>query len=132
MRPSSQVVWEFPCFSQEFEKGPEVLLTDEGARLRYDFYTDAGEHSWGEVLFRRVLAFRYVSYDSISDEELLDAYDRVVAVQDSEWLRQVYPRRPWDGLELKHYRMFFDSNGCYECVAESFEPTPKALETRKV
>ena len=128
MAEAVSTVWEFPCLSQEFRHGPEILLTAEGAHLRYDFESPSGGYSWAEVFFEGVFAFRYYSYDSLVGKDhhshVVDAYDRVVEVHDSRWLLDVCPAEPWVGLVLHHYRVFFDSIGVYEFAAKGFDPNP--------
>lgn len=114
-------VWEFPCPSQEFEEGPQVILAADTVQLRYDCEVESGGYAWAQLLFQGVAGFSFTAVHSCLPEHV-DAYDQVVEVSGSTWLQELLSRRPYEGPELRHYRVFFDDVGCYDVAAENFEP----------
>jgi hypothetical protein len=62
---------------------------------------------------------------------LRTAYEKLVDLGSSEWLAEVLPiyRRQVIGQErpLKHLRICFDEDACYEVICEEFSVTEEAI-----
>jgi hypothetical protein len=55
---------------------------------------------------------------------ICDAYDTVVEIVDSKWVKEFYNinRQIADFWKVKHFAIFLDSNGLYEFIARGFTP----------
>lgn len=65
-----------------------------------------------------------VTYHHARSEEMIQAYDQVVEIDDSTWLRDIQNRVSHvDGLaeRLRHYRINLDDGPCYEFISGSYE-----------
>jgi hypothetical protein len=116
-----ETLWTLPVKSQEFADGPEATLARGALVVRYDFETPSGEYEWSSFSFTRVQASLFTGWQWCTEEQVA-AYDRVVEVQDSEWLRTLdasdarMPKTP-----LRHFRVYFDEVGCYDVAAAAFD-----------
>jgi hypothetical protein len=110
-------LWELPFKSQEFRHGPVVTQSPSQVELAMDHETDTGDYVWTALVFHQVRAFSFVAHPMCSPEQV-DAYDRVVSVSRSRWLKTFHgPMSP----EVTHYRIYFDEFGCYDIAAAHFE-----------
>lgn len=114
-------VWELPCKSQEFQASPSLIQRGDRLELVYDYETESGQYQHATITFRGVEAFFFTSFESCSPDQVA-AYDRVVAIRASEWLKQLRSRRAIEESLARHYRIFFDDVGCYEVIASEFCP----------
>ena len=114
-------VWELPCRSQEFQAQPILAQRGDWLDLVYDYESETGQYESATIRFRGVEAFSFTSFESCSPEQV-SAYDKVVAVRGSEWLKQIRSRRAVEESLGRHYRIFFDEVGCYEVIASEFCP----------
>ena len=109
-------VWVLPFMSQEFNEGPQLHQGPVEVRLRLDHETETGDYVWTGISFRGVQALTFTGHASCSRDQIR-AYDRLVRVKRSEWLRSLSGGEP----ELEHYRIYFDEFGCYDIAASGFE-----------
>ena len=127
MADGPQRLWALPVLSQEFRDGPVVESVRGSLRLRYDYETESGAYKWEEVTFAGVEAFAFTSHESCTEDQV-DAYDVLVEVVDSAWIRQLQAARVAPTPRLRHMRIYFDEIGCYEVAAADFEPPPTRAE----
>lgn len=123
MSDETKTIWELPCMSQEFLDGPQILMTRTTVTLKYDYETLTGEYLWASMVFKGVFGFSFTTYRSCSVEQIR-AYDKLVEVQSSDWVKELLTRWP-EYLETPlahHYRIYFDDIGCYEIASTQFEP----------
>jgi hypothetical protein len=69
-----------------------------------------------------------VTYHHACSEEMIKAYDQLVEIADSEWLRAIQERVATSGGqagELRHYRIYLDDGPCYEFISGSHEYSQK-------
>jgi len=99
----------------------ERRILAEGRDIVLRYVVDDTEK--GEVVFPGGVAYRWTRSE-LCTPEMVDAYDSVAEVLDSEWsalvtraaeVGQTGARTP----NLPHYRVYFDGGGCYEILAES-------------
>lgn len=105
--------------SQECEEGPRLRERPNALQIEYDFRGSDGEHQWEAIEFVGVAAFSFTGFEHCSQAHAR-AFDRLVEVEDSEWLGSL--NRPPEGT--KHFRIFFDDFGCYDVAARTFTPPP--------
>jgi hypothetical protein len=113
---------DLPCKSQEFEQGPQVILSRRTVTLKCDYETPTGEYAWLILVFSGVHGFSFTRDYSCKSSQF-DAYDKLVEVQSSSWVQMLLDRRPKQVpiSPVKHYRIYFDNIGCYEIAAEKFD-----------
>src|SRR6185503_8107808 len=115
---SSHTVWRLPCKSQECNEGPRLETSFDTAKLLFDYETDSGEYAWDSIELAGVRGLSFTAAQSCLPEQI-DAYDKLVEINPSEWIDSLQNRSPGGyAPKLYHYRIFFDEVGCYEFAAE--------------
>ena len=114
-----QEVWRLPHPSQEFERGPEVHLTEGTLTVRYDFETEAGSYKWASFRFEEVSAFEFLG-EELCGADQFEALDKLLEVRDSPWLKKLQESRRLGPGQVHHYRIYFDDYGCYEVLSATF------------
>ena len=126
MKKELQILYKHKKHSTELYDSPRVEFDEENNFIVVADYI-RGEKT-GPVkykyIFKHVFGFRYSCQPLCTSNEI-NAYDQIVEVLDSEWLKN------FDKLdeefthtkkeELHHYMTYFDSEGVYEVIAKSFE-----------
>jgi hypothetical protein len=70
-----------------------------------------------------------VTYHSACSKEMITAYDQLVVIADSEWLRAIQAAVAASGGRadgLRHYRIYLDGGPCYEFISENYEHSKKS------
>ena len=101
---------------------PKIFLpSGKDVLISYTFPTKENDFTNGEIRFKNVCAYRWTTHMSCS-VEMIEAYDKIVEIDSSEWAKELRELQIEKGypVQVHHYRVFFDSEGCYEIVAESF------------
>lgn len=103
----------------------DVVFTFPGgnAELRYMYEWNGSMHAGG-LRFRRVRAYRFRTERNCTLWHIEDAYDTLVEVEQSDWVRELLEAEPSDirgQWKMRHFMIYIDSAGAYEVVAESFE-----------
>lgn len=116
-------LWEFPVPSTCLAEGGVKLIYPGGdAWLTFDYYDiEKGDAVFNSgILFEAVQAHRHSSEKFLVS--LMGAYDSLVEILDSEWVRQLrqIDRKIADYWDIKHYAIFLDSNGLYEFIARGY------------
>jgi hypothetical protein len=111
--PSTGVI-EYPTLKQlprkELELSFALQDAEDDARRRF------------RLRFSGVEAFKWTSLTSCNEEMIKSAYDKLIDVGQSDWLRQcseISARVGSGPKALHHYRIFFDDGPCFEVIAES-------------
>ena len=110
--PSTEFTTE-AYFDDRYEKGvfPAIRFT----------YEKDGSKREGGVKFSRVAAVRMRAERSCTKWHIEGAYDTLVEVEDSPWVKEIYAdtQKQWqDKWEMLHYMIYLDSVGCFEIIAE--------------
>jgi hypothetical protein len=102
-------------------RGPVTLRADEDSlRLGWDL-SNAGEPLVG-LVFTRVHAYRYrAGPHTVSD---LDAYERLVELEDDAWLDELRAGPMGSPSPIRHFMIYFVDAGVYEIAAESWALLP--------
>jgi len=70
-----------------------------------------------------------VTYHHACSKEMIKAYDQLVVIADSEWLRAVQGAMAESSGKadgLRHYRIYLDGGPCYEFISENYEYSKKS------
>ena len=98
-----------------------------GGILHYHYVRD-GEYYRGGIRFKRVPAYRFRAERCSTVPHFEGAYDTLVEVEDSDWVKEIYAdtdKLYRDRWEMHHYKIYLDSGGLYEVIAESWEVLPE-------
>jgi hypothetical protein len=98
--------------------------------IRFSFEKNGAKYRTG-IEFRRVTAMRKRAERCCTAWHIEGAYDTLVEVEDSPWLREVEAdtNAQWrDKWKMHHYMIYLDSVGCFEAIAESWAALPEQLE----
>jgi hypothetical protein len=105
-----------------------ILFRGSGLVVEYGYETEDG--TWtGAVRFEHVAAFRYAD-EAHTNPFPQEAYDAVVEVHESEWLKAhrgpgtASPQWPFS---KRHLAVFFSSSGYLEVIAERVEALAPTL-----
>jgi hypothetical protein len=100
-------------------ESPAASLRGGRLSITYDFEQEDGSYALDSFRFEGVEAFRFTLYETCEPEQV-EAYDMLIDVEGSSWLRDHRAKKIEDNPDLKHYRVFFDEIGCYDIIATSF------------
>lgn len=94
-----------------------------GSILYFDYCRDGTAYRSG-IRFNKVLSTRTRAERCCKAWHIQNVYDTLVEVEDSTWVDEMRAdtvelgRNEW---EMHHYMIYFDSAGCFEVVAASWE-----------
>jgi hypothetical protein len=94
--------------------------------IRYEFFRD-GEWYRSGLRFNGVAATR-TRVERCSTEWHLDAYDTLVEVEDSDWVKEIRADttpRYRDRWQMHHYMIYMDGDGAFEFIADGWEVLPE-------
>lgn len=110
----STAMTEYPSLNQLAAKGLELSFAIQDAE-------DEAPQRF-RLRFSGVEAFKWTSLTSCTEEMIKSAYDKLIAVENTDWLKQcseISARVDSTPKALHHYRIFFDDGPCFEAIAES-------------
>ena len=110
-----------PGFGQTMKWGIRVWRLD--ILIDYTYPTENEDFNRAQVVFKGGRAYRWTR-SRLCVPEMVDAYDKVLEIVDSQWAADATKRLRKDPAEsdtlvLHHYMVYFDGGGCYEVLAES-------------
>ncbi len=101
--------------AQNFLNSPRIILEANYLAIILDYETNEGTYSEKKIVFFDVVDYRHISEENIKPE-VIEAYNYVCLVSDSEWLREKYiPKK------FKHFLIYFDEYGTYEVIAKKYK-----------
>lgn len=121
----NEIVWKTPIASTAFlEDAKFSTLSGRICSLEY-IYENETNYSvvFEKLLFGDVESFKCTYYKACS-LEMLDAYDKVMIINNSKWLAEVVnnlSENHDNPQDLKHLRIYFDEGPCYEFICRTFE-----------
>lgn len=107
--------------------GVRLEFPGETLSLYFDYDRDGTIYNSG-LRFRKVRAHCHVAEIHCSAWKIENAYDRLVKFSRSKWVDELIESTPSDQRDswiLNHYMIYFDSDGCYEIIADSWEAMPE-------
>lgn len=99
----------------------------EDAELRCT-YERSGSMYAGGLRFHRVRAYRFRAEGHCTAWHIDDAYDTLVAVEQSGWVAELLAAESgetWGRREIRHFLIYIDGAGAYEVAAEGCEWLPE-------
>ncbi len=123
-------LWKFPVPSTAIADGGVQLLYPGGdALLLFDYY----DESKNDAIFNSGISFKMAQAHRHRSEmftnTLMDAYDCLVEVTDSDWVDEFkrINKEIADYWDIKHYAIFLKSCGLFEFIASDYS----ILETKE-
>lgn len=113
------VLGVIPCPSTEIVGEPEVRLVGRDLSLLFEFEDDADDRFSSGIVFGGVRAFRKRAESLCTAWHVEDAYDSLVEVSDSDWVRELKADSDaqWrDRFPMRHFMVYLDSFGALEVV----------------
>src|SRR6266511_3380326 len=95
-----------------------IRIEADGPNLTAEFQYWDDADTVGTLKFTRVVAFRFRNEPN-SHGRILDAYDAVVEVTESEWLSQLQEKEG-----RRHFAVYFSNYGYLEVAARDVEQLP--------
>lgn len=122
---TEKILWTLLVPSSGLEKGPALEVWRRRCTINCEYEKDDGDTGTIRLLFQDVQAFKCTYLFGVEAEFITLAYDKVVDVGESDWLKTLkenvasYPDTSPE--ELRHLIIFFDDGPGYEFVCRSFE-----------
>lgn len=113
-------LWEFPISSKRIGEDVKITINDIDLDMEFFCYNENKQRM--KVRIGIIAAFCYLHTSETFTQDLFDAYETLVQIEDSDWLIELKERdsRNFEVLHLKHYAIYFDSIGMYQFIAEDF------------
>ena len=95
--------------------------------LYFDYDRDGIIYNTG-LRFEKVRAHSHVAEMHCPAWKIENAYDKLVKLSESTWIDELIESTSSDHRDswiLNHYMIYFDSDGCYEIIADSWEVLPE-------
>lgn len=123
----SETIYKIPVPSTAFLEGVKFSM-DLGRKTSLSYsYEDENSEIYSvineKLIFDGVESFKCTYYNACS-LEMLKAYDKVVDLGKTDWLKEIKQNLSNSGENLdslKHMRIYFDDGPCYEYICKNFE-----------
>ena len=116
-------IFEIPCCSTDLTYEVSTTYEKSDWILRFAFDRE-GKGFRSGIRFNSVMAYKYLNAFHCTAWHI-DAYDTVVEVSDSDWVRSAYAAMDENQRKnlqkLRHFMIFFDDGGAYEALAQSVD-----------
>jgi hypothetical protein len=134
----NEVLWQMSVPVTGIIRGPCFeALPKRQCGISFSIEAEDGSEKWLSLLFDGVEVYKctyLTSLGSVPQSLRTEAYGKVIAVKNSDWLAkvnecyQIYHRgRTTKPNELRHLMICFDDGPCYELICTNFKlPTDKA------
>jgi hypothetical protein len=117
--------FELPVPSTAIEGSIELF--DRGAQVTLvAHFREGQQRQRTELSFSKVRAYRQRAEAHCTAAHIEGAYDTLVEITASEWIGDLQRdtadryRNKW---VMRHFMIYFDSNGCYEVIADDWSAT---------
>ncbi len=123
----NQKLYELPVPSTDFTDDVQMDHRGDRVILRFSYDKDGTIYHSG-LLFNAPTALRHRAERSCIVDQIESSYDTLIEITDSDWVSELRAdtAEGWkDSWETHHYRIYMDSAGCYEVVAESWSVLPE-------
>lgn len=118
---STKRLWEFPVPSTTIGD-TKLIYNGCDEWLLFDYYDGSKDEILNSgIVFDAVQAHRHSC--ELFTPSWMDAYDYLVEVVDSEWVKQLEQinKEIADFWKIKHYAIYLKSNGLFEFIARGYE-----------
>lgn len=113
--------------SSSSESGVHMDFQGGSLSLHFDYDKDGVIYNHG-LTFKKVRSYIYTAETHSPAWKIEKSYDTLVKLIDSELVIELQQSTPDDmhkSWDLNHYMIYFDSFGCCEIVAESWDLIPE-------
>lgn len=116
-----EVIYELPMFSSNLISEPKITIKNMDVEIVIEGYDDEDVFSRISIKFLSVLGMKQTS--ARFTPNLYDAYDKIVQITESEWLKEMQKLNDEDYSYWKpnHYVMYLDGIGLYQFIAKEVE-----------
>lgn len=124
---ASEDFYMLPEASTSSISGVRLEFSGGTLSLLFDYDRD-GEIYNGGLVFKKVRSHSHTAESHCPAWKIEASYDKLVKLSDSEIIKELLENTAKDqknSWSLNHYMIYFDSDGCYEVVAESWEALPE-------
>ncbi len=117
----SAVKYELPVFSSALEKAPTFIYDGKNVKMEIEGYDEEDNLKKVTLVFSVVHCYKKTS--ERFTPKLYGAYDNVVELCDSEWLRELAEinSEDFNYWKPKYYVLYLDSVGMFQFIARGFE-----------
>ena len=117
----SEIKYELPMFSSCLVNEPQIEFKNLDVKIIIKGYDKNDVICETEIKFISVIAFKQNLPRFTS--ELYNAYDKVVELIDSKWLKELkkIDKEEFTYWNPKHYILYLDGYGMYQFIAQSLE-----------
>lgn len=117
----SKIIYELKMFSSNLKNEPEFIVDGMKTILKIEGYDDEGKINKVRIEFDSVLCYKRTS--ARFTPKLYDSYDKVVELQDSDWLNELKAinNEDYDFWKPRHFILYLDEIGMYEFIACEIE-----------
>lgn len=111
--------WTTPAPSSSFVEGLSFKVgLKRTASLQFSYEDSDDLIRRCELKFIGIESFKCTYMTSLSVEMINSAYDRLIEIPDSPWIKELKARTE---KPLKHFRICFDDGPCYEFICADVE-----------
>lgn len=113
-----KVIYELKMFSSCLEYEPEIKFEGMDMFIELKGYDDNDDYHECIIKFTSVVGYEYTL---AGFAYTMDAYDKIVEIDNSEWKSrlQVNNSIKYEILKPKHYALYLDDNGLYQILAQN-------------
>lgn len=117
----NEIRYELPMFSSNLIKDPLIRFEDMDVKIDIEGYDNEDNLSKITITFISVLCIKQTS--ARFTPKLYEAYDRIVELIDSEWLKELkgINEEDFNYWKPKHFILYLDGIGMYQFIAQAFE-----------
>ncbi|MBQ2980920.1 MAG: hypothetical protein IJD58_02215 [Lachnospiraceae bacterium] len=111
--------YELKMFSSNLVESPQIVFDGMDIVIELKGYDDIDEYHECRIKFDSVIGLQYaLAGFSIT----LNAYDKIIEIEDSEWIEQYKNVNEEESSywKPKHYVIYLDEVGLYQFLAQSF------------
>jgi hypothetical protein len=114
-------LWKMPSPSSGLEGVAFKEMPRRTCVLSFQYENRDGGFAACELRFHDVAALRCTYLPALTADMIRSAYDKLVEIRNSAWLREANSIRPDEPKLLRHLRICFDDGPCYEFLCVEFE-----------
>ena len=117
----NNVKYELPIFSSSLVQDPIIDFKDMNIKIELIGMDEEDRQRKITIEFDSVLCNKHTS--AKFTPKLYDSYDRIVELEDSEWLMELknLKKKDFEYWNPKHYVMYLDEIGMFQFIARRYE-----------
>lgn len=115
--------------SSSSESGVIANFSGKDLTLSFDYDKDGIICNHG-LHFNNVRSFKFIAEAHCPTWVIEKAYDALIQLSDSNYLTELESETPSDSIDswkMNHYVIYFDSYGCWEIIAGSWQQLPEKV-----